>query len=986
MGAGHIYNNRDDTPYGSQRYLTVIADHYLTRLRFSKPRVNKMKLQTWPALLGSLLLTGSLLPAAEPLWVKLGEKNQGQGLTVPSGGDGANVPAVIGGSPCRLISGAQSHYLYVKADSALVPPGDYDAYAVIEYFDGRPQIARVQYDASPFIRELNSFYAAADDVVLLGGAGEWQRAVVHLPHTRFGHGQNFSADFRLAGDSLAVRRIEIRFTQPPGYRQGGFDPAELEKLRTRIGPGMDLDLGCDAKPAEAALYKMLGFNCVESYVLWQTVEDAGEGQWDWSRWDRQVEVLKQAGLKWAPLIVCGPAYSLPKWFRESDRSVPYICLEHGGKSKIQSLWDPNFRFWVERFIKAFADRYRDSGMLQLVRLGVSGIYGETLYPSGPSDGWTFHNTGLFHNHAGWWAGDPLAVKSFREHMRLRYGEIGALNRAWGAAYGTFEEVTTRLPSQAPSRRARLDFVNWYLDCMTDYSAFWGATVRKYFPTTPIYQSLGGAGAPVLGADFSAQAKAAAPQHVRVRVTNEGSDYAANFSVTREVISAARAFGLDYGLEPAGPVSAEGNIARIYNAMASGASHLFCYSGNILQDQSSLEKFRHYAPYLRRCSPEIYAALYLPKTSWELDDQSIHRVLEAARLLRGHLDFELLDRTTFQTPLAERIKVIAIPEAPYAEPAEIETLQHWVEAGGILIARPNAEGLLLRTPEGSDEQRAALLATPPASLRLVKPVVREAAPRRFALSIGAAHDADYLFGNWYGVEPGGMVSKDPRAHMRWTAAKAGCFLPCNPNGEATLILTANLPSQSLVGANRVLVNGALVGVLDKSGLRIWRFRVSRGILARRSIAEVTFEIQTVLPTDKPDSRSLGMAVGEIELCSRGAENEPPAATPLACEMDWSQAELCLRRIGHGATLIVPGLGTREFNVVVTEAVIHPERLIPGSKGVELPLVATEGVFATKLHDSVLYYNSTAEPQKVRGVEVPAGGILELKCEPNGGGGQ
>ena len=64
-----------------------------------------MKLQTRPALLGSLLLAGSLLPAAEPLWVKLGEKNQEQGFAVPSGGDGANAPTVIAGSPCLLSVG-----------------------------------------------------------------------------------------------------------------------------------------------------------------------------------------------------------------------------------------------------------------------------------------------------------------------------------------------------------------------------------------------------------------------------------------------------------------------------------------------------------------------------------------------------------------------------------------------------------------------------------------------------------------------------------------------------------------------------------------------------------------------------------------------------------------------------------------------------------------------------------------------------------------
>jgi len=60
--------------------------------------------------------------------------------------------------------------------------------------------------------------------------------------------------------------------------------------------------------------------------------------------------------------------------------------------------------------------------------------------------------------------------------------------------------------------------------MTEFSAFWAATTRKYFASTPVYQSLGGAGEPVLGADFSAQARAFAPHGVRTRVTNETSDY------------------------------------------------------------------------------------------------------------------------------------------------------------------------------------------------------------------------------------------------------------------------------------------------------------------------------------------------------------------------------------------------------------------------------------------------------------------------------
>ena len=938
--------------------------------------IRTMKVQIRSALLGVLgLLPGGLLSASEPVWIQLGATNQAHGLSVPTGGDGANVADVAGGSPCRRVQGANAHYLYLKADAARVAPGDYDTYVVVEYFDDKPQIGRVVYDAAPVVQEKNTFYTAANDLLLLIGSGQWRRAVLHLPHARFGHGQNGGADLRLCGQALAVRRIEIVFSKPKDYRQGGFDAALIAKLRTRIGAGIELDLGCDATEAEASLYKMLGFNCVESYVTWQTVEDAGEGQWDWSKWDRQVAVLQQAGLKWAPLIVCGPAYSLPKWFRDSKRSVPYVCLEHGESSKIQSLWDPQMRFWVERFVKAFADRYRDRGTLQLVRLGVTGIYGETLYPSGPGSGWSFKIPGPFHNHLGWWAGDPLAVQNFREAMLKRYGAIAALNRAWGTQYASFAEVAPLLPAKAPSLRARLDFVNWYLDSMTEFSGFWAATVRKYFPDTPLYQSLGGAGEPVLGADFSAQAKAAAPSHVRLRVTNEGSDYAANFSVTREVVSAARAFGLDFGLEPASHVSAEGNIARIYNATASGAMHLFCYKGNLLQDQASLSGFRHYAPFLQRRSPQVYAALFLPKTSWEIDDRCLPRVLHAAKVLRERMDFELLDRTTLTTQLAEHIKVIAVPEAPYAELSELASLQRWVEAGGILVARAAPDGLLLRTPEGSDVPRDALLAVPPPTHRLVRSVLHGQPPRRFLLTIGSAHDESYLVGDWHGVEPGALVSRLPGARMRWTGARAGCCLPCDPNADATLILHANLLPQSLPGPNRVLINGTVVGALDKAGARAWRFPVPQRVLAGRSIAELALEICPFAPTQERDTRTLGLAVSAVELCAQGAENEPATAVPLGKEVDWSQAAPCARRLGRGATLTVPGQSLQEFNAVVTEVLVHPERLIPGAQGVVLHAPEVEGIFATELNDGVLYYNSTAEPHSVGGIEVPAHGIAE-----------
>ena len=930
---------------------------------------------------GLLALSASLLAAgpvpAEPLWIRLGPANEAHALASPSGGDGTTADETLVGSPCRRIQGDNSHYMYFQADAALTPPGEYDAYLAVEYFDDRTEIARVQYDKAPLDRRTNSFYASAEDVILLVGSRQWQRAVVHLPQARFGHGQNFAADFRLAGQDLAVRRVEVSFTRPVEYRSGGIDGEKLKKFAASIGRGMELDIGDDTDRGESALFHVLGATSVESYVTWQSVEDAGEGKWDWSRWDRQVEILRHAGLKWAPLLVCGPAYAVPKWYRESERSVPYVCLEHGEASKIQSLWNPALRPWIERFIKAFADRYRDADVLELVRLGVTGIYGETLYPSGPGDGWTFNIPGLFHNHGGWWAGDRFAVASFRRCMRTRYADLAALNRAWGTHYASFDEVQPMLPAKAPSPRARLDFINWYLDSMTEFGAFWSSVVRKYFPHTPIYHSLGGSGEIVLGADFSAQARAFAPARSRLRVTNEGSDYLQNFSITREVVSASRAFGLDCGFEPAGPVTADGNVARIYNATASGGVHLFCYKGNILQSAESLETFRQSIGLLQRRTPVVHAALYLPKTTWALDDNGLahSRSLAAARELRKRVDCELLDHTTMATPLAGRIRVLALSDVPYAEPAEIDLLRGWVERGGILVVRQSDKQPLLRTPEGSDKPGESLLAAVSDNPTVLRAKSQGRPPRHFRLELGSVSDGAYLSGDWHQGEQASMFGKPSAGTMRWTGARAGLNLPCDPAADATLTLTVHLTTRSLPGVNRVLVNGSEIGRLDKPGAQTYRFALPKGLLAGRTVASVALEVKTYHPTDfgSPDSRELGLAVREVQIIAAGADDEPALTAPLIWEVDWAAAAKGIRRIGRGATFCVPTDNLSQFSEAVVAVLRQPEKVVPGAAAIHPAVSDVEGLVVTELSDGFLYYNATAEPQRADGILVPARGI-------------
>ncbi len=907
--------------------------------------------------------------APQPLWVELGAKNAEHGLTVLNQGDGVNEAVTIGGVEGRQTAAGRTSYLYVKADATQVPAGRYDAYATVDFLDGAPGVFPVEYDALAAKSDASNPYTAAQDcIVRFGspGTGQWRRAIIHLPDARFGHGENWGADFRICGAGLVVRRVEVSFVKPDDYVEGGVRVPEHPV--ERAGPGMEVTFGSlEVGFPEAALARSLGARSYETYVTWRSVENAGEGRWDWSRWDKQVEILHRAGLKWVPIIIAGPGYATPDWFRESSRSVPYVCLEHGQAGKIQSLWNPEMRGWWDRLLKAFAEHYKGSRDIESVMLGISGSFGETLYPGGPADtGWIYDAPGVFHNHIGWWAGDRFAVADFRRVMGKRYGDIAALNRAWGTKLASFEEVAPFLPDKAPSLRARLDMVTWYIDSMTEWATFCGTTARKYMPDNEIYMCVGGFGEPVLGADFTAIARNMAPLHEGLRITNEGSNYPFNLAVTREVATACRALGEPIGFEPGGDVNAEGNVARIYNDTASGAKALFCYTFNVEQSEQAMTLFDEALPWLQARRPIVPAGIFLPKTSWRLNDLGNPLTLGATGTLRGRVDVQMVDANLLGAAPPKDLRVLAVCDAPYAEPGEVAALKRWVEGGGIVVALEDPEQPLLRAPEGNDAGTSGLLASPPAKAQPLRVTIDGPSPRHFRLEIGKSPDDDYLVGDWNGPEPGGIFPAVKGATQRWSGARSGLLLPCDPSADATLAMDAHLDPHSLPGDNQVLVNGTAVGVLDKVGPHRYSFPVPRALFAGAKVAEVTFAVRPFKPSDSggDDNRTLGTCVADVELWVDGAEDQPAVTTPLRWDVDWAAAAACVRRIGKGATLVLPGRHHAGLAEAMVEVLAHPERLVPGAKAIPVP-PQPPGVYATQTAEGVLTYGGgkiTFQPAK------------------------
>ncbi len=636
-----------------------------------------------------LWLSAALARADAPpaLELFLGSQNSGVGLEVPSGGDGANVAVDIGGIPARQVTGSHAGYLYVRITHPAWTNAPCAAYVSAEVLDARFARLQVSYDRASDKPDLRSRYSPARQTALLTGSGRWRTVTFYLPDLRLGHGQNHGADFRFAGRGLVVRRLVLSPHPPPGYDpEQPLDAATLRALQTARPAGVELTFGNDATPGDAQLYKALGVTSVESYVDWAGVEPE-PGKWDWSKWDTQVAVLQKAGLKWVPFLIAGPAYATPLWFQNSEQSRVFQCLEHGEKSRVQTLFNPDLRPRISAFLTAFAGRYAASNVIESVLLGVTGIYGESIYPAGPEGGWTAHLTGSYHNHHGWWAGDPLAAAAFRAALRQRYGDIAKLNAAWGQNFAGFDEVQTFLPAKALNDRARADMAEWYQQAMTDWSVFWVSETRRVLPQTEIYLCTGGHGAPFLGADFTAQTKAVAPFGAGIRITNEGSDYTHNFQLTREVATATRLYQTYCGFEPASGVTATGNVARIYNATASGARQLHCYNNNVLghNPDETLAMFRTNVVWLAPRQPLVSVALYLPRESWAVDERVLDGCYILARQLRDVSDLDFVTRQSVADGALKQCRLLVLAEAPVLEPAAAAQIEQWVNAGGTLLA-------------------------------------------------------------------------------------------------------------------------------------------------------------------------------------------------------------------------------------------------------------------------------------------------------------
>jgi hypothetical protein len=546
----------------------------------------------------------------------------------------------------------------------------------------------------------------------LANTMQWRRVVFRLPAGEESFRLMFTAP-------VYVARVCAAPEEPTGYLPAPHASARfITSALAGPGPGMQVHIGNmgaiqdrgDWPDSESLvpwlpLYKNLGVSAIQSYVKWSRIERQ-PGVFDWSFYDWVVETVAKHGLKCVIFVMVGQQYSTPDWFRASDQSLFTRCLEHDQDSRVQSIWNPHILKWVDRFLGILSERYLNTGIIEAIMLGPSGDYGETTYNA-------IYNVGdtAYHTHVGYWCGDKFARADFRRWLRKKYGTLSALGAAWGWAPRAWEDIQPFPRDRAPGPRAWLDLAHWYRGSMTDFSASWASLARRHFPGIDIYHAAGGSGDLAHGGDWTAQARACGPFDVGLRVTNEGSSFASNFAYTRQAASACRIYKVKFGNEPwGGDVSAVGNLARMFNAIISGARHFWTYSYHLSTDEC-IEAFRRFRHLLAPELAHIDVAVYWPETQLMLDDdrgfsegKPRSPFWKMAEELRDLTDYDFVDAASICDGALRRFRFLLWPYGQITERAIMRRVQEWVRKGGVLIAglsRP------IQTVEGDDTYHRSL---------------------------------------------------------------------------------------------------------------------------------------------------------------------------------------------------------------------------------------------------------------------------------------
>ncbi|MEM8773029.1 MAG: beta-galactosidase [Pseudomonadota bacterium] len=228
-------------------------------------------------------------------------------------------------------------------------------------------------------------------------------------------------------------------------------------------------------PRDAARMAELGLSIVRiGEFSWSRIEPA-RGAYDWEWLDLAIETLAGAGLD---IMLGTPTATPPKWMIDAHPDM--LAWDKEGRPR---------RFGSRRHYCFSSEAYREE--CSRIVMQMASRYG--AHPSVTS--WQTDNEYGCHDTVRSYS--PAALAAFRLWLRKRYGEIAALNDAWGTVfwsqvYSSFEEVDLpNLTVTEPNPAHVLDFYRFSSDQVISFNRMQTDILRKHAPSCDVYHNFMG---------------------------------------------------------------------------------------------------------------------------------------------------------------------------------------------------------------------------------------------------------------------------------------------------------------------------------------------------------------------------------------------------------------------------------------------------------------------------------------------------------------
>ena len=429
----------------------------------------------------------------------------------------------------------------------------------------------------------------------------------------------------------------------------------------------------------------LGFHFMEDKIYAQSCYQE-PGQW-FLGYDKQIVRNDERG-NFA--FSAAPILSIPPdWYMKQNSPQVAQCLEHGQNGFSLSPWSPDLIKLNASFYSELKNNFSDQ--VSSITPGIYGDSGEACFISGQNK-WL--SPAPDHQHAGFWAGDPLAKTDFMEKMLAKYLTVDTINKAWNTAFTDRSQITYPKLDGTSSRRQNLDFANWYYDSMSQLTNKICTTARQNFPNIEISPRLiCSDDSPMRGQDSTVVIKEMAKLGGGVRAEKCGAS-ALNFG---RISSACKFYGTKLEVETGSDVNRTNAQRKYFLDASSGCSQIFARPDDILNVADIFSQSR------REIQGEhsiTEIALFYP-TSWHranLNETYPPKLSQAADEVRDMFDYDILDETMIEDGALAKYHVLMMFDGSIIDQQAYDRISNWVNNGGTLILR--SEQLPITNIEGS----------------------------------------------------------------------------------------------------------------------------------------------------------------------------------------------------------------------------------------------------------------------------------------------